>query len=295
MYYYKIYGKTISSNVEMPLLNGISEFNTVDIQIMLEYENLYGNDIYINKKCHKEYEIKLGEFALYHINCNLNTIKCYAKNFSAFFSTLFNIPFSVYFLCKKEMLFHACSVLHKREVICLAGNKGVGKSTLMSLLSTTNKFQTFGDDTIFIDKNSIGHRAHNLSKLTKETVSALNVEHLGEQNIAGKFYKKFINNTENAPIKGIIQIVRFNETTPVLVKLNDRMKIRKNLIANIVGVSYMPYDLMAPLLRLESLPGVDFYELKVPDDLRCLRSCKEELVNIITKTMEEDAAISNYS
>ena len=286
MYCYNIYGKLVKVNIELPLLDRITSCSKNDIDVYVEYETLNGDDTYI-REVDGSYVIKLGNLAHYKIDFRNNIVVCKAPNYESFFSTFFNIPFSVYFLCKDEILYHACSLVYDHQIICLTGNKGVGKSTLMSLLANTNEFEIFGDDTIYIDNKCFGYCAHNLIKQTNETVRILNIHTLKDKNIAGKFYSIFNETIFSDEIKRIIHISRTNEKVFRLEKVTSELRKNNILRANIVGISHMPHELMVKALKTKHKINTKFYELFVPNDLEYLIKNVQEIKGKLLDTFDD--------
>ncbi len=278
MFCYNLYGKLVIINIELPLLSNINDVNKFDLKVDVNFDNIIGDTVSI-KKDDEQYLIKLGSLAIYHIDPTNNMITCKARDFESFFSTFFNIPFSVYCLCKDELLFHACSLLHDNKVLCLSGNKGVGKSTLTSILNSNANFYIFGDDTVQISKGLIAKRAHNLIKQTPETVNALNVPTLNVQNVAGKYYSYFDTAERIATIGKIFHLVRSDELKFKIELITSELKKDCIFRANIVGVEHMPYSLINKILKVKPNKEIQFYELIIPNDLNYLI----KNMNILTK------------
>ncbi|MBE6798266.1 MAG: hypothetical protein E7525_00575 [Ruminococcaceae bacterium] len=280
MFYYIIYGKTVASSVNMPLLNEIDKPFNVDLQIHVEYKTITDENIGIIEH-DDHFEINLIHLAKYCVFPERQLITCVAKDFEAFFSTLFNIPFSVYFLCKDSLLYHACSLLHNGQIFCITGNKGAGKSTITELLGNMDDFAIFGDDTICIDRNSYGYSAHQLIKQTPETVSHLNLNTLEEKNAAGKSYIKFENHIPFAKINAVFHVSRSNEPEFKVQRVTNSLTLNSVFKANLVGVSHMPHSLIVKSLDLKAPLDLTFYRLIVPNDLKCLIEHKENLKTLL--------------
>lgn len=283
MFYYKIYGKIVGVNLKLTLLKMMEECNACDLYVDVSYESLEGENVYIKGDAYK-FDIRLGSLALYRIFPEKNMISCTAQNYESFFSTFFNIPFSVYFLSKNEVLFHACSVLYHHQILCLTGDKGVGKSTLMSLLDKLNGFEIFSDDTLHVDGSFFGDRAHNLAKQLPETIRALNIRPLNEKNIAGKAYTYFPCAVERARIGAIFHLNRTKEKGFRLQKITTDLNRNTIFRANIVGISYMPHQLILKSLRIHPKNDMDIYELYIPDDLRYVVANSERLKTMLLQT-----------
>lgn len=271
----------IAINIKLKLLTQINSCSLCDLTVDVRYKNLDNNDVSI-KSDGDRFDIKLGNLALYSIFPQKNAMSCIATNYESFFSTFFNIPFSVYFLCcKQEVLFHACSVLCNEELTCLTGDKGVGKSTLMSILDKMDDFEVFSDDTLRIDKMSYGSKAHNLAKQLPDTIKALNLSTLSEKNVAGKSYIRFPYTVGRAKIKNIIQLKRTKKYDFGLKKITTDMKKNSIFKTNVVGVSHMSHQLIFNILKLNLVSNIEFYELYIPDDLNFIVSNTEKLNDML--------------
>lgn len=280
MFYYNIYGKIVAVNLKLTLLKMLEKCEYYDLKVNVKYEPLDGNSVYIRGSTGR-IDIKLGSLALYSIFPEKNIISCTAQNYEAFFSTFFNIPFSAYFLSKNEVLFHTCSLLFNNQIICLTGNKGVGKSTMMSILDQMSDFEIFSDDTLHIDRKFYGSRAHNLTKQLPETVRALKLNSLNEKNIAGKIYTCFNCNVERASIGKIFHLNRTKENNFRVQKVTTDLNRNTIFRANIVGISYMPHQLILKSLKFNLQDNISIYELYMPDDLNYVVVNSDRLKNLI--------------
>lgn len=281
MFLYYIYGKRVAINIELPLFKKIVDCNNFDLKVKVDYREIAGETIII-KETDKGFTVLLGSLAHYFIDSSKNEIHCLTPNFESFFSTFFNIPFSVYCLCKNEILYHACSLLHKGEVLCLTGNKGVGKSTLTAILNSNENFCVFSDDTIHICEDLVVNRAHNLIKQTTETVNALGIATLNVQNIAGKHYSSFEIIDNIVKIGKIFHIVRSDELEFKIIPITSTIKRNSVFRTNIVGVAHMPYSLISKTLKIKPNAKIQFFELIIPNDLNYLIRNKDNLIEIIS-------------
>ena len=121
-YYYNIYGLNIRCNVCMPLLKREAAC-IYNIDLTVIYENLPPNSLIKISENDEFYRVDLCSFASYKIHKNKQLIDCRAQNFTDFFSTFFNIPFSVYLMISGEVLFHTNTVLNNNKLICFCGKR----------------------------------------------------------------------------------------------------------------------------------------------------------------------------
>lgn len=287
MFCYNLYGKYVITNVKLPLLCNIVDSNKVDLTVQVDFDIVTGDTISIKEKA-SQYIIELGSLATYCIDPTNNIITCKAQNFESFFSTFFNIPFSVYCLCKNEILYHACSLIYDNKVFCLTGNKGVGKSTIMQLLSPKNEFEIFSDDTIHINTDYLSNRAHNLVKHTPETVEALKLKTLNVKNVAGKYYSSFDIFHSLLKINKIFHLVRTDNNEFDIRPINSNLIKNSVFRANIVGINHMPNSLISKVLKMKPDPHIDFYELLVPNDLNFLINNSDKLKELVVNCFEMD-------
>lgn len=285
MFCYNLYGKHVATNVRLPLLSDITEYGKIDLEVHVSFEAIAGDTISI-KEADNCCMINLASLASYYVDSSKDIIICKARDFEAFFSTFFNIPFSVYCLCKNEVIYHACSLVYDDKVFCLAGNKGAGKSTVMQILTSSNDFGIFGDDTIHIDCNSMSDGAHNLIKHTLQTVEALKLKTLNIKNAAGKYYSSFDPYLVHAKISKIFHIVRYDGEAFNLEPINNTL-IKNNIYkTNIVGIDYLPHSLMAKAIKVKPDSNIEFYKLNIPNDLDYLIRESEKLKELILRSFK---------
>jgi len=285
MFCYNLYGKHVMTNVKLPLLCNIVDSNKVDLTVHVDFD-IITNDTISIKEDGEQYVIELGSLANYYIDTKNDIITCKAQNFESFFSTFFNMPFSVYCLCKNEILYHACSLIYDNRVFCLTGNKGVGKSTVMQILSSMNEFKIFSDDTIHIDSKLLSNRAHNLVKHTPETVVALKLKTLNIKNAAGKYYSSFDISQSFLKINKIFHLVRTDNNEFDLRAINSNLIKNSVFRANIVGITHMPYSLISKTMKIKPDPDIKFYELLIPNDLNFLINNSDKLKELVVNCFE---------
>lgn len=272
LYYYNIYGINISCNVELSLLEQIKDCDPQLKVVFVKGEVLECSKVIVESD--DTINVYLGNIANYKVDVKNNYIECISENEEAFFSTLFNIPFSIYFLKQKEILFHTCTIVLNDKVFCLCGNKGVGKSTLTKLLSEYDRVDVFGDDTLRIAINGKCFKAHNLIKLTEETAEKFNIEKgvTHRKNCAGKLY--FVNDDkyDNVMIDYIVQIYRTSQKAPYITFVETDSIKEYICRKNIVGIEYFTYPMLSQLLsNLKYVKG-KYLNLYVPDDFEGIKT-----------------------
>ena len=282
-YRYVIYGKKVLSNIDMPLLNETYEDSPADLSLSVEFGDLPSCDkVLIDYSDHK-YSILLGDLAWYTIDYLNSSISCVAKNKEVLFSTLFNIPFSIYFTVKGDILLHACTLLHDKNLIGIAGNKGIGKSTLSCLLSFSPLSQ-YSDDTIRITYDHIAYRAHNLTKHTAETAELFNEDYqILPKNITNKIYVSLSPKSEPKFLHSVIQLQRGNSIRFERIE-SDVIK-RQIYVRNIVGVEWFNKDLLKIAYSNDQFKNMKVFKLIVPNNLQFLADNKIELQEMIINNM----------
>lgn len=274
MYYYKIYGLIVKSNIEIDLAENINKKDYSDLEIFLSYDTVDdGNKIKLSKNQDK-YTLYIPHVAKYLIEKDY--IYCSASSYNSFISTLFNIPFSILCILRGELLLHACSLISEKGLILLCGKKGVGKSTLSVLLDSRN-LHLFSDDTIRLDKNLQGYSAHNYLKLDIKTINQLRLTHSNKTNIVNKYYVKFDHQNSSAPLYKIFLLNRSNRT--YIQKLEPYINVLKK---NIVGIEFFDSTLLAKTLGLKDKTD-SAYMLYINSNFDDYVLERDLLVNIILK------------
>lgn len=273
IFYYKIYGMAFETNVEINLLQKLNDkpIGTNPRIILKNQINFLDDGIKINK-LNDKYILSISNTLSYTID--ENEICCYTKDYQSFISTLFNIPFSIFFLLRGEFLLHASSIVYNKKLILFCAKKGVGKSTLVNMLNN-KELMLFGDDTIRVTNSNVGYRAFNYSKLYYETSLDLGCITSSQTNLAGKHYIYFDCNLEQASIGKLCLLTRDEKT--YIEPLNNHKDFFKK---NIVGIEYMPVELLQKILTIEN-DSCKAYLLHINNDYRKYLLEKDVLIDII--------------
>lgn len=290
VYRYQIYGLTVHSNVPMPLLAECAEAANADIILEVSYAWRACDDGIRITATDGLYTVELGRYAAYTIDPWDGRFVCSAANFEAFFSTLFNIPFAVYFASRGEKLLHTCSMLYERRLLCFIGEKGSGKSTLTKLLDGT-AFQLYSDDTLRLAEDMLGYRAHNLIKCTRQTVTALRLQTTGVENAVGKQYAYIASSSTEAPVSALIAVKRTTGSA-ALKKITSPLMQKALYYGNIVGAQYFPAPLLNQLFS-EAAPPLPCYVLLVPDGLSRLAAERQALSLMLCEALRENDLIQS--
>lgn len=98
--------------------------------------------------------LRLGDNATYTIYPEANRIDICARNLEVVGATLLNLPFTILFTMKGWVLLHAAAIVREGRIVAFAGNKGMGKSTIVAALS--HWYPLFSDDTVLVVPDAEG-------------------------------------------------------------------------------------------------------------------------------------------
>lgn len=285
---YKYGDITFSFDIDIPFLPLCTPSNDDIYKIELKYEKVDNSGISISTE--EEYiQVNLATFAEYLIYPQEKRIIAYVRNENYFLSTFFNIPCSVLALINDRLLLHSSGVVYNGELFNFTANKGVGKTTLMSIL-LLKECDFFSDDTIILNINPnqiLANTTVDLIKLCEDTYSSLvddNFE-IKNKNVAGK---ACIMSSElcakgaylgTLPVKKIIKINRHSYKSPVIKQMISRTAKMSLFISNIVGITHFNIELYSKVLEITNNINFDlikFYNLFLPDDLKTVMSLRAE-------------------
>jgi len=276
---YCVYGINISSNIPIHHVNICENIANLGLNVDYNYKNPKNSSISITQDDESVY-IDLNPFAQYWIDLKKSEITCSAQNYESFFSTFFNVPLSSYLILKGEILLHASSMIFADSLICFAGEKGVGKSTLTNLLNG-DLLKQYSDDTLRIDYQCNGYKGNNLSKLKEDSIEKLCVKGLtGYRNAVGKQYVELNTDFYCRQVRALIFISRSNGGVE-LKKVTSRILQQTIIFDNIVGLNYFSSNMVKNALKAVNKINIPVFTLKVPDNLHQLVVMKERLINMI--------------
>jgi hypothetical protein len=268
MFYYKIFGLTISSNINILFASSCIRTDEVDVyvDVSIHEDNYFFDKVEMVQESTDEYTLYIPQIGVYAVQ--VDRIKCKVRDYRSFISTFFNLPCSVLLLLRSEFLFHACALKGPKGVYLISGEKGAGKSTLSSILMNDDMFSFYADDTIRIDHAGNCFGPHKYIKLNVDILNLLNLNSNGYENIAGKKFiyagncKKNENQLyENSHIYCVLHISRGNTFS---IKNIDKTTIYTK--RNIVGVEFMHASLIQRILSLNYV-FANVFQLTVPDNL----------------------------
>jgi len=274
-YRYNLYGKIFDVNIKLNLLNEIHMvYDCESVYLNVEFKNISSFGMYIERLDDNVYAVMLDDFAHYIIDIKNQFIQCTARSYETFFSTFFNIPFSVYCILSNEILLHSCVMTNLNESFyCFVGEKGVGKSTLTTLLSDQN-LRLYSDDTICMNSHGKAFRGHNYIKYTRETTVAIRescFKLTDNYNAVGKQYGIIDTKEVLGKVDAIIKINRTSTIDyPMLKEIESKMICKSIFYGNIVGSSYFDRHLLELMYDIRMPEGIRFFILQVPNTLDLL-------------------------
>ena len=280
IFFYTIYGLKVQTNIHLPLLQLECPSEDVDLNLYVNFSFFENSHLSVYEK-ENYYVVELYDYANYYIFQDSNRIVCNAKNFESFFSTFFNIPFSIYLTLKQSALIHACSLIYD-GLYCFMGVKGIGKTTLTHLLSLGNNFKMFSDDTTRITNSCIGYAPHNLCKHTDENLSSLNITNTcNRKNVTGKSYVCFDKTVEKEKVLAFIQLSRSQNQLPTIKKIKSLALAKSIVYGNITGISFYTKLLINRVESLDFLSNIAVYKLSLPNDLTTLRQSTKKIEELL--------------
>lgn len=288
-FFYNVYGYTIGINVDMPLLTPIRS-SEYDYLFNVEYVNSVENESIALKNDRGIVSISLGMYADIVIDNITKTVTYHAVDYESFFSTVFNIPFSVIHLLNNEFLIHSSSILYEEGVICFLGDKGTGKSTLVSIMSEKcESVDFFSDDTIRIDKDLRGYWAHNLLKLDNDILGDISQDRLTEHyNVSGKRYILYDSPREGKKVKALVFCERNSSIREHRIdEINGEVLRNAYLIKNIIGVRFLDSVFLGKALRETKnyFKRLRLFRLRLPNSmdylLQNISVIKEDVIKTI--------------
>ena len=284
MFSYFIYGLTAQLNIQLPFLEQ-EKVDTVDLYIHVEFIDISDSTVSWPEK-KNAYFLDLSPYGIYYVHSERNRIDCYAPNLQSFFSTVFNVPFSIYFLFRNELLLHTSSMLYKGSLLCFSADKGKGKSTLVSYLNHCKELRIYADDTLRVAKGGLAYRANHLIKLTDETVNSFqtNTNCLG-RNVTQKQYFEFKTCDQKVKCQNIIVIERDTSNTINFFRIENMVEKKLVLSNAIVGNQFFDKSLLLSAMYLikEFYGHFSYHRLYIPSTLTELAQKKDKIAEMVIR------------
>ena len=222
-----------------------------------------------------DFTLPFKEDIKYFLFPSKNKIYVKTSNIQFLYSSLFNIPMSVFALFKKKVIVHCNAVEYKNSLYCFSAKKGVGKTTLALFL---NEYcDIFSDDCVAFDSkddnNSIfGFRSSQKIKLCRDTYDVvINDCHYNDyyDELSGKATLTLdIHQYKEMPIRKLFFLTRGNTNQFSCKEINNILTKKVLLIQSIVGKEYIPNELINTFVLTELftdiISRIPFYIVKIP-------------------------------
>ena len=191
MFYYVIYGITVTSDIEIEGAYKIEQADKIEVQIRqeqfdesyMELSELEQNNEQVGVLRHYEDNwacLRFKKHGLFMIE-NGNTIKYQLFDWheSHFVSQIFLcFCMSVLLMQRKAMLIHGSAILYKGKTLIISGDSGAGKSSLTNEIMSRGYLQ-MSDDIVAIgqdDKGMIAYPSFPVRKLCADFVEKYNMD-----------------------------------------------------------------------------------------------------------------------
>ena len=171
--------------------------------------------------------------------------------------------------------------------MCIAGVKGVGKSTLVSLLSDDEHI-ILGDDTLRVKKNLMAYRAHNLIKITAETASSIAMRYDVTRctNSVGKYYGILPDLKGSYDVSSFVELSR--KEAPLKIRKINGFLIRNSMLRrNIVGVNFFDKQLLKKVHSATLDVEISCFSLEIPNDLSILLKEQSNIKQVFEEVIYE--------
>lgn len=294
---YQIYNYKVNSNIVLEHLIYSKNQSAFDINLKFNV-----GDIDRNRYCEcmisQDYYILNLYNIIYKINKLGNQIEVYCRDLEFFYSSCYNIPFSIISYINKNILLHSSAIEKHNKIIAFCGKKGQGKTTLVSYLSKYYNFYT--DDTMILKLNNglcLCERSNSPLKMNEDILTMHDGEHelytISRKNVLQKAYinprdiKVNISEKNKSVLDKIIILNRNkNENSEIRIrKIDDYVSINSLILTNIVGSKYFPYEIISDYTNFKIysyiINKIDFYILDYPTSLESLENVKHVLEGII--------------
>lgn len=281
---YCIYGLSVESNLEMAYV-AAGRADACDMRLHVTFAEMPPVQPIRILESEQWLTIELLPFAIYQLDRHSNRVFCQAANYEAFYSTFFNLPFSVFLLKRGDLLLHASSLIHSQTdvLICLAGQKGVGKSTLVHLLCG-EMYQIYADDTLRISMDThMGFRGNSLLKLTPETSASIQgrLQLTGHQNAVGKHYAAIPTDSRQRPIRAIVQLVRSPEASFSIRSVTAPLQRTQIICRHLTGIPFLTASMIQDAMRLVKKVEIPVAIMRIPNSLHQLEQQKPDILSAL--------------
>lgn len=288
---YCIYGLSVESNLDLSDVDA-GHPGICDMRLHVSFAEMPPVQPIRILESEQWLTIELFPFAVYRLSRHSNDVFCQAADYESFYSTFFNLPFSVFLVQRGDLLLHASSLVHSQtgELLAFAGQKGVGKSTLVQLLCGET-YQIYADDTLRIPMDtSMGFRGNSLLKITPETSALIQgrLRLTGHQNAVGKNYAAIPTDSRQRQIRAIVQLARTPDASFSIRPVNAPLQRTQIICRHLTGIPFWTASMIQKVMQLVKSVEIPVYSMRLPDSLHRLeqqtpdiRSALEQVTNVI--------------
>jgi hypothetical protein len=291
-YYYNCYRYIIRTDFDIPFLRQTAK-SIPDIQITGSETKQVNKKTGISVK--NDILHIIFPFITFDIELTKGIMRAAYVDIEQLYSTMFNLPFSAIAISRGDILLHCGSVSHNNYIFAFAGEKGIGKSTLISRLSKT--FNFFTDDTLDIKDNNYLHcySCGSFMKLHLDSFLSIKDSDMSlfdnaRKNIQNKAYlTPFPAETEQAAetrcLKRIYLVKREKINKPVIDDITGSLRKRYVVIANTVGSGFLPKELLQKMARSSVVDRlinlIEYKQIIIPDNIDSVTETAQLLVEDI--------------
>lgn len=229
-------------------------------------------------------------FASYRIGSEQRRIWVEYDDDESVRSTIFHLPAAALAMGEGNLLLHASALYTNGRVIAFCGPKGMGKSTLISLLGQFSPI--FSDDTMFLserDSQVCAYAQAGRLRLTKETCQIHSSNPClyedAPKSIQGKAYmnaseigaQPYVASGNTVPILSTIVVIHRHVSPDFRIRPVDSLLEKTSLLmANCIGILFLTTQSRKRLCTGKTfqqvLSTVRFLHLYLPNRLACLKT-----------------------
>ena len=291
---YKIYNYVIKSNIDLNRLEPVFSQTTYDISFNFFLKSNLNFKEYCEFEMIDNYYIINLYKIIYKINLLGNEIEVYCDDLEYFYSTCYNLPFSIISYINGNLLLHSSSIEINDRVIAFCGKKGQGKTTLVASISKLYNF--YSDDTVILtikDNLCICQKCNSPIRINKDSLNLFdknnNLYSNSHKNIMLKAYIEphdinlNVTSKNSLPLDKIVFLNRStDENSNVSIRKIENIILKNSLLlTNIVGSKYFPFQIISNITNYKIynliINRVDFYILNYPNNFEKIDSIIEEL------------------
>lgn len=287
---YCIYGLSVESNLDLSYVDA-GHPGGCDMRLHVSFAEMPPVQPIRILESEQWLTIELFPFAVYRLSRHSNDVFCHAADYESFYSTFFNLPFSVFLVQRGDLLLHASSLVRSQtgELLAFAGQKGVGKSTLVHLLCGET-YQIYADDTLRIPMDTaMGFRGNSLLKMTSETSALIQgrLRLTGHQNAVGKDYAAIPTDSRQRPIRAIVQLARTPDASFSIRPVNTPLQRAQIICRHLTGIPFWTASMIQKVMQLVKSVEIPVYSMRIPDSLHRLAQQKPDILSALEQVTNE--------